>query len=349
MPARAWFEEAEGMNKSDYKDMWVYIEHDGKKVADVGLELCCEVRKLCDVTGDRLMAVIIGKLPQAEVKKVIACGVDGVIRVNKDENVEYNTEVYTNVFTELTRKYLPSAVFVGGTENGRDFAPRYAVRVDTGCTSDAVELEIDKETGDIRFIEPAVGGKIIAVITIPSRRPQVGTIRPGTFRYEPTGARGGAETINETIVTPKESIVSRLVSFRPNDDDPSLNIADSDVIVCVGNGLKSAEDLPKYRRLAELLGGKLGCTRPLVDRELLPYRLQIGQSGVMIKPKTYICFGVSGAVNHVTGVSANLFIAVNSDPQAQIFNFCDYGIVGDMDTVCNSMIEELEKRKAAAK
>ncbi len=337
------------MNKSDYKDMWVYIEHDGKKVADVGLELCCEVRKLCDVTGDRLMAVIIGKLPQAEVKKVIACGVDGVIRVNKDENVEYNTEVYTNVFTELTRKYLPSAVFVGGTENGRDFAPRYAVRVDTGCTSDAVELEIDKDTGDIRFIEPAVGGKIIAVITIPSRRPQVGTIRPGTFRYEPTGARGGAETINETIVTPKESIVSRLVSFRPNDDDPSLNIADSDVIVCVGNGLKSAEDLPKYRRLAELLGGKLGCTRPLVDRELLPYRLQIGQSGVMIKPKTYICFGVSGAVNHVTGVSADLFIAVNSDPQAQIFNFCDYGIVGDMDTVCNSMIEELEKRKAAAK
>lgn len=337
------------MNKSDYKDMWVYIEHDGKKVADVGLELCCEVRKLCDVTGDRLMAVIIGKLPQAEVKKVIACGVDGVIRVNKDENVEYNTEVYTNVFTELTRKYLPSAVFVGGTENGRDFAPRYAVRVDTGCTSDAVELEIDKDTGDIRFIEPAVGGKIIAVITIPSRRPQVGTIRPGTFRYEPTGARGSAETINETIVTPKESIVSRLVSFRPNDDDPSLNIADSDVIVCVGNGLKSAEDLPKYRRLAELLGGKLGCTRPLVDRELLPYRLQIGQSGVMIKPKTYICFGVSGAVNHVTGVSADLFIAVNSDPQAQIFNFCDYGIVGDMDTACNSMIEELEKRKAAAK
>lgn len=337
------------MNKSDYKDMWVYIEHDGKKVADVGLELCCEVRKLCDVTGDRLMAVIIGKLPQAEVKKVIACGVDGVIRVNKDENVEYNTEVYTNVFTELTRKYLPSAVFVGGTENGRDFAPRYAVRVDTGCTSDAVELEIDKDTGDIRFIEPAVGGKIIAVITIPSRRPQVGTIRPGSFRYEPTGARGSAETINETIVTPKESIVSRLVSFRPNDDDPSLNIADSDVIVCVGNGLKSAEDLPKYRRLAELLGGKLGCTRPLVDRELLPYRLQIGQSGVMIKPKTYICFGVSGAVNHVTGVSADLFIAVNSDPQAQIFNFCDYGIVGDMDTVCNSMIEELEKRKAAAK
>ena len=349
MPARAWFEEAEGMNKSDYKDMWVYIEHDGKKVADVGLELCCEVRKLCDVTGDRLMAVIIGKLPQAEVKKVIACGVDGVIRVNKDENVEYNTEDYTNDFTELTRKYLPSAVFVGGTENGRDFAPRYAVRVDTGCTSDAVELEIDKDTGDIRFIEPAVGGKIIAVITIPSRRPQVGTIRPGTFRYEPTGARGSAETINETIVTPKESIVSRLVSFRPNDDDPSLNIADSDVIVCVGNGLKSAEDLPKYRRLAELLGGKLGCTRPLVDRELLPYRLQIGQSGVMIKPKTYICFGVSGAVNHVTGVSADLFIAVNSDPQAQIFNFCDYGIVGDMDTVCNSMIEELEKRKAAAK
>lgn len=332
------------MDKSNYKDMWVYIEHDGSKVADVGLELCCEVRKLCDETGDRLMAVVIGKLPQAELKRVAACGVDGIIRVNKGERVDYNTEVYTNIFTQLSQKYLPSAVFVGGTENGRDFAPRYAVRVDTGCTSDAVELEMDKETGDIRFIEPAVGGKIIAVITIPTRRPQVGTIRPGTFRYEPHGSKGSVEILDESITIPVESIVSRILSFKANEDDPAMQLTDSEVIVCVGNGLKSADDLPRYRCLAGLLGGKLGCTRPLVDRELLPYRLQIGQSGVMIKPKIYICFGVSGAVNHVTGVSADLFIAVNSDPEAQIFNFCDYGVVGDMDRVCDSMIAELERK-----
>lgn len=336
------------MEKSAYKDMWVYIEHDGEKAADVGLELCCEVRKLCDETGDRLMAVVIGKLPQTELKRVAACGVDGIIRVNRQKTVPYNTEVYTSIFTELSNKYLPSAVFVGGTDNGRDFAPRYAVRVDTGCTSDAVQLEMDKTTGDIRFIEPAVGGKIIAVITIPERRPQVGTIRPGTFRYEPRGANDSIDIIDETTTTQEERIVSRLLSFKANDDDSDLNLTDSDVIVCVGNGLKSSDELPRYRKLAQLLGGKLGCTRPLVDREILPYKLQIGQSGVMIKPKTYLCFGVSGAVNHVTGVSAELFVAVNSDPDAQIFNFCDYGVVGDMDVICDYMIAELLKRKGAA-
>lgn len=332
------------MTKTDYKDMLVYIEHDGTKAADVGLELCCEIRKLCDVSGDKLMAVIIGKLPESEIKKVKQCGVDGIIAVNADKEMEYNTEVYTDIFTKLTEKYAPSAVFVGGTTNGRDFAPRYAVRVNTGCTSDAVELEIDKETGDIRFIEPAVGGKIMAVITIPKLRPQIGTVRPGTFKYAPTGSKK-AKLINETIETPAESIVSRLVSFTPDENDPAMNIADSDLIVCVGNGLKSADDLPMYYELAELLGGKLGCTRPLVDREVLPYKLQIGQSGVMVKPRTYICFGVSGAVNHVTGVSADTFIAVNSDPAAQIFNYCDYGVVGDMNEVCQKMIVEIKARK----
>ena len=102
--------------------------------------------------------------------------------------------------------------------------------------------------------------------------------------------------------------------------------------------------MPLYRELAELLGGKLGCTRPLVDRELLPFKLQIGQSGVVVKPQLYICFGVSGAVNHVTGVHAENFIAINSDPSAQIFNYCSYGIVGDMDEVCDLMIEALKAR-----
>ena len=171
----------------------------------------------------------------------------------------------------------------------------------------------------------------------------MGTIRPGTLRYEPTGARGSAETINETIVTPKESIVSRLVSFRPNDDDPSLNIADSDVIVCVGNGLKSAEDLPKYRRLAELLGGKLGCTRPLVDRELLPYRLQIGQSGVTVQPKLYIACGISGAIQHSAGMDkSGTIIAINTDPDAAIFDIADYGVTEDLRTFLPALISELE-------
>ena len=333
------------MKKSDYQNMWVYIEHDGRTAAPVGLELCCELRKLCDQTGDRLFAVVLGELPESELDKVKDCGIDGIIRVSGTGYEYFNTDAWAKAFTVLSRKYNPSAIFVGGTIDGRDFAPRFAVQLETGCTSDAMELGWDAGTGDIQFIEPAVGGKIMAVITVPALRPQVGTIRPGTFPCAPVGAKQEIERIEERIDFDPEKIRCRHLGFIPDESDPELDIANADCIVCVGNGLKDSEHLERYRTLAKLLGGKLGCTRPLYDRGILPYKLQIGQSGVMVKPKLYISFGVSGAVNHTAGVDADMFIAVDKNPEAQIFNYCDYGIVGDMDEVCDEMIELLKARK----
>ena len=330
------------MDKKNFKNMWVYIEHDGKNVHPVTLELCCETRRLCDESGDKLIAVIAGTLPDGEIDKVKDCGIDGVIYVSGTGYARYNTEAYTNLFTVLCRKYSPSAVFGGGTTNGRDFAPRFAARLETGCTSDATELIYNPETTDIEFVEPAAGGKFMAVITIPVLRPQVGTIRPGTFKYAPAGRKADIEEIHEEIAFPENEIRTKFIDFTADSFDPELDIASCETIVCVGAGLKD-ESLPKYRELAALLGGKLACTRPIVDRELLPYKLQVGQSGVMIKPKLYIGFGISGAVNHVTGVDAGKFIAVNKDPHAPIFNYCDYGIVGDMDEVCDEMIRQLKK------
>lgn len=135
---------------------------------------------------------------------------------------------------------------------------------------------------------------------------------------------------------------SRLLDFSADALDPELDIAGCEVIICVGSAVKD-ESLPMYRELAKLLGGKLACTRPVVDRELLPYKLQVGQSGVMIKPKLYIGFGISGAVNHVSGVDAETFVAVNTDPSAPIFSYCDYGIVADMDQTCSALISLLKQ------
>lgn len=329
------------MDKKNYKDMWVYIENTGGRVHPVSLELCCEVRKLCDRSGDKLIAVLAGELPDDELGKVKNCGIDGIIAVSGNGYGRYNTEAYTTMFTELCKKYKPSAVFIGGTTNGRDFAPRFAARLETGCTSDATEVIYNPDTGDIEFIEPAAGGRIMAVITIPVLRPQVSTIRPGTFKFEPVGRRENVEIVREKIDFPEDQIRTKLLDYTPDAFDPELDIANSETIVCVGAGLKD-DSLPKYRELAALLGGKLACTRPIVDRELLPYKLQVGQSGAIIKPKLYIGFGISGAVNHVTGVNAEKFIAVNADPDAAIFNYCDYGIVADMDSVCDAMIARLK-------
>ena len=328
------------MDKSNFKNMWVYIEHDGKTVSDVSLELCCEIKKLCDQSGDKLIAVMAGELPQAEMDKIADCGIDGIIKVSGTGYERYNTEAYTNLFTVLCKKYNPSAVFIGASVNGRDFAPRFAARLETGCTSDATELIYNPETKDIEFVEPAAGGKIMAVITIPVLRPQVGTLRPGTFKHIPTGRKANIEVINEQIDFDVNEIRTKLIEYKADEFDPELDIASCETIVCVGRAVKE-ESLPKYRELAKLLGGKLACTRPVVDRELLPYKLQVGQSGVMIKPKLYIGFGISGAVNHVTGIDAEKFVAVNTDASAPIFNYCDYGIIGDMDEVCDMMLSKL--------
>ncbi len=330
------------MDKSAYQNMWVYIEHDGKTVHPVSLELCCEVRKLCDLSGDRLIAVIAGDLAEDEIRRIEDCAIDGIIFVSGTGYERYNTEAYTNLFTVLCGKYRPSAVFVGGTTNGRDFAPRFAARLETGCTSDATEVVYNPETTDIEFIEPAAGGKIMAVITIPELRPQVGTIRPGTFKYAPAGRKEKIDILREEISFNTGDIRTKFLSFCEDEFDPELDIESSPVIICIGNGLSGGEALEQYRELAKLLGGKIACTRPLYDREILPYKLQVGQSGVMIKPKLYIGFGISGAVNHVTGVEADRFIAVNNDPGAPIFNYCDYGIVGDMDQVCQAMIQAIK-------
>ena len=212
--------------------------------------------------------------------------------------------------------------------------------METGCTSDATELIYNAQTRDIEFVEPAAGGKIMAVITIPSLRPQVGTIRPGAFRSVPCDRKEHIEVIREQLSTCPQDIRTKLLGFKANENDPDLDISGTEKVICVGDGLKD-ESLPRYRELAGLLGAKLAGTRPVVERELLPYKLQVGQSGVMIKPKLYIGFGVSGAVNHVIGVDAELMIAVNKDPSAPIFNYCDYGIVGEMDEICDAMIAVL--------
>ena len=130
-------------NKTEFKDMWVFIQYNGETVEPVSLELMCETRKLCDAAGEKLAAVIVGELPERELEKVLDCGADKLIRVSGTGYDYPSVDAYANLFTVLCRKYEPSAVMVGGTIFGRDFAPRFACRLPTGCTSDATELVYD--------------------------------------------------------------------------------------------------------------------------------------------------------------------------------------------------------------
>ena len=187
------------MDKHEFKNMWVHVEHSDGKVCSAAFELCSEIRKLCDQSGDKLIAVIAGSIPDSEMEKLKDCGIDGAIVVSGTGYERYNTEAFSNLYVELSKKYKPSAVFIAATANGRDFAPHFAAGLETGCTSDATELIYNPETTDIEFVEPAAGGKIMAVITIPVLRPQVGTIRPGTFKAVSIGKKADFELIEEHI------------------------------------------------------------------------------------------------------------------------------------------------------
>lgn len=329
------------MDKREYKDMWVGIEHEQGRIEEVSLELCCQIRKLADLAGEKLAAVVAGELPESQIARILDCGVDKLIQVEGSGYEQFSADAYTELYTVLCRKHRPSAVFIGGTSKGRDFAPRFAARLETGCTSDSTELVYNMDSGDIEFIEPAVGGRIMAVISIPELRPQVATIRPGTFKYQPAGRRY-CQLLKEKLDFDPGKARSRRLEFIEESRDDSLDIREAQVIVCVGKAVK-ADSLPLYKELADRLGGKLACTRPVFDRGLLPYKLVIGQSGFTVRPKLLLSFGVSGAINHVTGFSdAGMVVAINTDPSAAIFNCADYGMVADMDEVCKLILERLQ-------
>ena len=179
------------MDKREYKNMWVHIEHTEGKVSSAALELCCEIRKLCDQSGDKLIGVIAGSIPEGELEKLKECGIDGAIEVSGTGYERYNTEAFSNLYVELSKKYKPSAIFIGATANGRDFAPHFAACLETGCTSDATELIYNPETTDIEFVEPAAGGKIMAVITIPVLRSAGGNDPSGHVQIRSDGQESG--------------------------------------------------------------------------------------------------------------------------------------------------------------
>ncbi len=324
------------------EEIWVYIEITECKISPVSLELCCEARKLCDECGRMLTVVLTEPLSDENTAILENCGVDKIMAVKSDCSVN-TAEVLSAALLKLCEESVPYALLFGATDLGINTAPYFAAEIETGCTSDAVEIVYDSDNDILEFIEPAAGGKIMAVITIPQHRPQVATIRKGTFEYRPTGKRE-CSIFQMDVVIPAEAVKTEVIKIKKAIADE--RIAEAEKIICLGNGLKSRSVLKKYEYLAELLGAEIACTRPLVDRGVFDHSRQIGQSGISVRPKLYICFGVSGALNHIMGIHGECTIAVNDDSTAPIFSFCDYGFVGDMDETCQQMIDIIEKRNS---
>lgn len=334
------------MDKSLYKNIWVYVEQSKGTIEKVSLELLSEARKIADAAGEKLVGVLLGNDINAAAEAVCEMGVDEVIIVEGAEYEPYSTDAYTFAFAQLCKKYKPSVLFLGATDNGKDFAPRLACRLNTGAIADTTELYYNPETKDVEWTKPAFGGNLMATIVCDETRPQIGTIRRGVFKVAPAERKKDVAIIREEIATPEEMIRTLLKESIAEKATEEIKIEDAEVIVAIGRGVKEQAQTAMFVELANLLGGAVAVTRPLVDNEWYTAKSQIGQSGKMVSPKLYIGCGISGAVQHTAGMcSSDVIVAINTDASAPIFGVADYAVVGDMFEVVPAFIDEIKKSR----
>lgn len=333
------------IDKNEYKDVWVYIETFGGKPRNVGLELLGQGRKLADTLGQKLAAVLIGEGIESLAKEALAYGADLVYVVDGPEYKHYNTDAYTIACVDLINSYRPSVFLLGATNDGRDLGPRISCRVGTGLTADCTGLGIDETTGLVEWTRPAFGGNIMAIILCPEHRPQMGTVRPNVFKKpEPDYSKTG-EIIKVASKVKPADIRTKLIDLI-RVCTASCNLEEADIIVSGGRGMGRPENFSLIEELADVLGGAVGASRAVVDAGWKPPFHQVGQTGKTVAPKIYFACGISGAIQHLAGMSSSdIIIAVNKDVDAPIFKVADYGIVGDVMEVLPIMVEEFKKRK----
>ncbi|TWH47143.1 electron transfer flavoprotein subunit alpha/FixB family protein [Sporomusa sp. KB1] len=335
------------MNIADYKNVWVYIEHTYGETKNVGLELLSQARVLADANQEKVIAVVIGKEVDAVVKLAVAYGAEEVLLVEGDEYKDYTTDAYTNAMVKLVEKYKPSVLLIGASNNGRDLGPRVAARLKTGLTADCTGLAVNEETKDVAWTRPAFGGNLMATIFCSDTRPQMGTVRPGVFKKAEPDTGRTAPITKEEIHMPAEMIRTKVVDLIKAVSDSGVKIEEADIIVSGGRGMGKPENFALLKELANLLGGAVGASRAAVDAGWMPPLQQVGQTGKTVSPKIYFACGISGAIQHLAGMSASdVIIAINKDPEAPIFDAADYGIVADLFEVVPVLIEEIKKIKA---
>lgn len=321
--------------------IWVFIEQVQGKIRKVSLELLTEGRKIADQTGERLIAVILGENIEVLAREVDAFGVDKIIIADHPKLERYTTAHYTSVLTKLIREEEPQVVLLGNTSIGKDLAPRLAQRLNIGLASDCTGIEIDPVTF-LSFKRPVYAGKAFAHVSS-KERPILATVRPNSFEVKTLGSDHQAEVVKALVeVDPNElrTIVHEVVntaSKRPG-------LTEAKVIVSGGRGIKGPENFGILEELADTIGAAVGASRAVVDGGWIDHEYQVGQTGKTVAPTLYIACGISGAIQHLAGMGSSKYIvAINKDPDANIFNVSDYGIVGDLFEIVPLLTEEFKK------
>lgn len=331
-----------------YKHVWVFIEMERGVVHPVSWELLGEGRKLADKLDVQLCGVVMGppgEFVETAVVESYQYGADKVYVVADEMLTDYRNEPYTKALTDVVNTYQPEILLLGATTLGRDLAGSVATTLATGLTADSTELAIDDERS-LAATRPTFGGSLLCTIHTLNYRPQMATVRPRVMAMpEKDEARATGERVDHTLGMKEDDVVTKILDFIADQDSDKAQLAYADVVVAGGMGLGKPENFSLVTDLAEVLGAEYGGSRPLTQKGWIPADRQIGQTGKTIRPKLYIAAGISGAIQHRVGVEgADCILAINSDPQAPIFDFAHFGIVGDALTILPALTEAFRKR-----
>lgn len=328
---------------ADYKGIWVFAEQEEGCLAEISLELLSAAKALAEKrNGAEVCAVLLGYKVEELSNQLLAFGADRVFLADHASLEKYLTLPYTRVVGQLILERKPEILLLPATSLGSDLAPRLAARVKTGLSAHCTQLDIN-ESGELRQVVPAFGGKVMATILCQNHRPQMATVRPGVFRRRKPQEIAG--TIENIPVEIKSEDFAQKVIETHWEKRPVQSIEEAEVVVAGGAGIGNRQDWVWVERLAEVLRGAVGGTRPPLDEGWIAEEQMIGQSGKTIRPKLYVGVGLSGVIQHIVGIQdAKVIIAINHDPKAAIFQSADLGAVADFRKIVPLLVEALKKK-----
>jgi len=327
-------------------EVWTYAEQRNGRLEHLAFELLTRGRSLADKLTTGLASIVIGSnIDRNGITELFERGADKVYLVEDAKLEHYINDRYTNVLVHLIQTFKPGIMIAGASTQGRTLMPYVAARINTGLTADCTGLDIEEGTGNLLQTRPAIGGNIMATIKTPNHRPQMATVRPKSTPIPPREDGRTGELV--MVDVPSDLLTGReeRLGFRGMGTD-DMNIEEADKIVSGGRGIKKSENFKLVQDLAHKLDAGVGASRDAVERGWAEYPQQVGLSGKTVVPKLYVALGISGAIQHLAGMkTSENIVAVNSDPDAQIFNVADYGIVGDVFEVVPELIKEIDSRK----
>lgn len=328
----------------DLKRIWVYLEQEEGQAHPVSWELLGAAQRLAaELPGSVVEGLLLGHQVEHIAAEAFRYGASRVYLVDDPVLKVYRNLPYGFGISNVVQKHKPEIFLVGATTLGRGLASVIATRVSTGLTADCTELAIDPDKKILAATRPTFGGNLMATILCQKQRPQMATVRPRVLPTPTPLPQASGELIRESFGMTEDEVAVKLLRFIPSDSEDQINLEYADVIVSGGRGVGDPAGFKLLEELAGLLGGVVGASRAVVDAGWISQAHQVGQTGKTVRPKLYIAAGISGAIQHRVGMSgSNFILAINTDPNASIFQLADLGIVGDLYQVIPELINQVK-------